>query len=110
MNSYYSQDVHGPFDVFDLGDFDLEDGGKIRSLQLAYATFGALSPNKDNAILFPTWYSGTSKILDCRAAPQTGPLSPCPPAPVFRSASRVPERWREKRETGRLRPVRSGRQ
>lgn len=63
-NSYYSQEIHGPFDVFDLGDFDLEDGNKIRSLQLAYATFGTLSPNKDNAILFPTWYSGTSKILE----------------------------------------------
>jgi homoserine O-acetyltransferase len=63
-NSYYSQEIHGPFEIFDLGDFDLEEGGKIRNLQIAYATFGTLSPGKDNAILFPTWYSGTSKILE----------------------------------------------
>lgn len=63
-NSYYSQEIHGPFETFDLGDFDLEDGGKIRNLQIAYATFGTLSPGRDNVILFPTWYSGTSKVLE----------------------------------------------
>lgn len=62
--SYYSRDVHGPYEVFALGDFDLEDGGRIRDLTLAFATFGELSRRKDNAILFPTWYSGTSKILE----------------------------------------------
>ena len=63
-HSFYSQDIHGPFETYDLGDFELEEGGTIRGLKLAYATFGALSPNKDNAILFPTWYSGTNKILE----------------------------------------------
>jgi len=60
----YAQDIHGPFETHDFGDFDLEDGGKIRALKLAYATFGTLSPRKDNAILFPTWYSGTSKSIE----------------------------------------------
>jgi homoserine O-acetyltransferase len=63
-NPYYAQDVHGPFETFGLGDFELEDGGKIRNLQLAYATFGTLSAAKDNVILFPTWYLGTNKILE----------------------------------------------
>lgn len=63
-HSYYTQDLHGPFETFSLGDFDLENGGKIRNLELAYATFGQLSAKKDNAILFPTWYSGSSKILE----------------------------------------------
>lgn len=62
-NAYYSQENHGPFNTYELGDFDLEQGGKLRNLSLAYATFGTLSPNKDNAILFPSWYSGTTKIL-----------------------------------------------
>jgi len=62
--SYYSQDLHGPFETFSLGDFELEQGGKIRNLELAYATFGQLSTKKDNAILFPTWYSGSSKVLE----------------------------------------------
>lgn len=61
---YYSQDLHGPFEHFDLGDFELESGEKIRNLRLAYATFGRLAPDKSNVILFPTWFSGTSKILE----------------------------------------------
>ena len=63
-NFYYSQENHGPYKLYELGDFDLEQGGKLRNLNLAYTTFGALSPDKDNAILFPTWYSGTTKILE----------------------------------------------
>jgi homoserine O-acetyltransferase len=62
--TFYSQEIHGPFETHDIGDFDLEQGGKIRNLQLAYATFGKLSARKDNAILFPTWYSGSSKVLE----------------------------------------------
>lgn len=64
VNEYYSQEVHGPYELFELGDFELEEGGKIRNCRIAYATFGTLSSSKDNAILFPTWYSGTSKILE----------------------------------------------
>jgi homoserine O-acetyltransferase len=42
----------------------LEEGGTIRNCQLAYATFGTLNAAKDNAILVPTWYSGTNKIIE----------------------------------------------
>jgi len=62
--TYYSQQIHGPYESYDLGDFTLESGEKIRQLSLAYASFGKLSPNKDNAILFPSWYSGSNKILE----------------------------------------------
>lgn len=61
---YYNQELHGPYELFDLGDLPLEDGGTIRGAQLAYSTFGTLSPAKDNAILVTTWYSGTSKIME----------------------------------------------
>jgi homoserine O-acetyltransferase len=63
-NAYYGQDLHGPYETFDLGDFGLEDGGTIRGAFIAYATHGTLSPAKDNAILVATWYSGTSKIME----------------------------------------------
>jgi homoserine O-acetyltransferase/O-succinyltransferase len=63
-DEYYSQELHGPYQHFDIGDFGLEEGGKIQSCKLAYATFGRLSPQKDNAILILTWYSGTSKIME----------------------------------------------
>jgi homoserine O-acetyltransferase len=62
--SYYSQEIHGPYETCDLGDLELEQGGRIRNLTLAYATFGSLSARKDNAILFPSWYSGSNKILE----------------------------------------------
>ena len=63
-NNYYSQENHGPYQFFNLGDFHLEDGGTINNCQIAYSTFGALNSNKDNAILVTTWYSGTNKIME----------------------------------------------
>ena len=63
-NPYYSQAVHGPYELCDIGNLELEEGGTIRSCKLACATFGTLNPAKDNAILIPTWYSGTNKIIE----------------------------------------------
>ena len=63
-NSYYSQAVHGPYELYDVGNLLLEEGGTIRSCSLAYATFGTLNAAGDNAILIPTWYSGTNKIIE----------------------------------------------
>src|SRR6201993_2440239 len=63
-NSYYAQEGHGPFELIDIGDLDLEEGGTIRRCKLAVTTHGRLNAAKDNAILVPTWYSGTSKIIE----------------------------------------------
>ena len=63
-NSYYSQDLHGPYELHNVGDLELEEGSTIRNSNLAYATFGTLNAAKDNAILVPTWYSGTNKIVE----------------------------------------------
>jgi len=63
-NSYYSQELHGPFELYDVGNLELEEGGTIRNCQLAYSTLGTLNAAKDNAILVPTWYSGTNKIIE----------------------------------------------
>lgn len=63
-NNYYSQENHGPYELFDLGDFLLEGGETIKDCQIAYASFGTLNAAKDNAILITTWYSGTSKIME----------------------------------------------
>src|SRR3954453_12276281 len=63
-NSFYSQEVHGPYELHDVGNLELEEGGTIRGCKLAYATFGTLNAAKDNAVLIPTWYSGTNKILE----------------------------------------------
>ncbi|MGB3682971.1 MAG: alpha/beta fold hydrolase [Rubrobacteraceae bacterium] len=62
-NPYYTPDVHGPYELFDLGDFEIEEGYTLRDCKLAYATFGELNEAKDNAILVTTWYSGTHQIM-----------------------------------------------
>jgi homoserine acetyltransferase len=62
-NSYYSPEVQDPYELFDLGYFVLEEGYTLPDCKLAYATFGELSPAKDNAILITTWYSGTHQIF-----------------------------------------------
>ncbi|WP_374479638.1 alpha/beta fold hydrolase [Zoogloea sp.] len=64
MNTYYSQDVHGPFKLIDIGRLELEEGGVLEDCTLAVATHGQLNEARDNAILVPTWYSGTSKIME----------------------------------------------
>lgn len=63
-HSFYNQALHGPFELADIGPFTLEEGVTLRPCHLAYATFGTLSPAKDNAVLVTTWFSGTSKIME----------------------------------------------
>jgi homoserine O-acetyltransferase/O-succinyltransferase len=50
--------VRDDYGVFELGDFVLEEGATLRGAFLAYKTYGQLSDAKDNAIVYPTWYSG----------------------------------------------------
>jgi len=64
QSDYYTQDIHGPYDLYDVGDFVLEEGMTIRGLQLAYHTQGELNAAKDNAILICTWYCGTTKFYE----------------------------------------------
>lgn len=46
-----------------LGDFKLESGEVIRDCRVGYRTFGALNADRSNAVLFPTWASGTTEQL-----------------------------------------------
>src|ERR1700754_1031267 len=43
-----------------IGDFKLENGRSIDQCIIAYQTFGKLNKEKNNAVLFPTWFTGTS--------------------------------------------------
>ena len=61
-NPYYSPEFHGDYKVVSIGRLELEEGGVIEDCRLAYTTWGTLSPDKDNAILITTWYSGTHQI------------------------------------------------
>ena len=46
------------FETFELGDFPLISGEVLRSATLAYKTHGQLAADKDNVIVYPTWYAG----------------------------------------------------
>ena len=46
------------YEVYDLGDFGLSCGITLRGARVAYKTYGTLSEARDNAIVYPTWYSG----------------------------------------------------
>jgi len=63
-NEYYSEEVHGPLEYFQLGEFELEEGETLRRCEIAYTTFGELNDLGDNAVLFPHMYSGTSKDME----------------------------------------------
>jgi homoserine O-acetyltransferase len=52
-----------------LGDFKLTSGETLVDCQLGYRTLGTLNADKSNAILFPTWYGGTTEQLAGNAAP-----------------------------------------
>jgi homoserine O-acetyltransferase len=71
QNPYYTPEAQGPYELFSLGDFVLEEGYTLRDCKLAYATVGELSPAKDNAVMISTWYSGTHQIwLDAYIGPE----------------------------------------
>jgi homoserine O-acetyltransferase len=53
----------GTLKYADLGDFPLENGQTIRGCRLGYRTFGVLNQERSNAILFPTWFGGTTEEL-----------------------------------------------
>ena len=61
-NPFYTPEFHGEYDVIGIGALDLEEGGNIPDCRLAVATFGELNEARDNAIMIPTWFSGTHQI------------------------------------------------
>ena len=64
MTYYYSEENHGPHQYFELGDFELENGITLPGARITYKTHGTLNEAKDNVILFPHMWSGTSKSME----------------------------------------------
>jgi homoserine O-acetyltransferase len=58
------------YETFDLGPVTLQDGITLASVKIAYKTHGTLNAAKDNAILFPTWYSGQHADVEWVIGPQ----------------------------------------
>jgi homoserine O-acetyltransferase len=47
------------YQVYDLGDFELQSGVVLNSARLAYRTYGELNQTGDNVVVLPTFYTGT---------------------------------------------------
>jgi homoserine O-acetyltransferase/O-succinyltransferase len=62
-NNFYSPEVQGAHEVYELGNLLLEEGETLRNSKLAYRTLGQLNAAKDNMILVTTWFSGTAKVM-----------------------------------------------
>ena len=53
------------YEIFELGDHVLQCGKTLRNAKLAFKTFGTLNAARDNAIVYPTWYSGQHTENEC---------------------------------------------
>lgn len=62
-NEFYTPANHGEYEIYELGDFELTHGGTLPDCKLAYATYGKLNDARDNAVVFPVMFSGTSGSL-----------------------------------------------
>lgn len=47
------------YDIFELGDVALQSGATLKDARLAYKTYGTLDPVGGNAVVLPTFYTGT---------------------------------------------------
>lgn len=75
MSAYYTDDVHGKHEYFELGGFPLTTGFTIPNARLAYKTVGTLNAARDNAVLAPHMYSGTSAFMEAYVG-EGRPLDP----------------------------------
>ena len=48
-------------EIFDLGDVTLQSGAVLPDAKLAYQTYGTLNSTRDNAVVLPTFYTGTHR-------------------------------------------------
>ena len=61
---YYSEAAHGPHEIFELGNYQLESGITLPNARIAYKTHGTLNAEKNNVVLFPHMWSGTPKAME----------------------------------------------
>jgi homoserine O-acetyltransferase/O-succinyltransferase len=61
---YYTAATQGPHEHLELGPYTLDCGVTLPAARLAYRTHGSLNAAKDNAVLVPHMYSGTSASME----------------------------------------------
>jgi homoserine O-acetyltransferase/O-succinyltransferase len=67
----FSNQIFGQIDlqIATLGDFKTIGGDVIKNCKIGYRTIGKLNANKSNAVLWPTWITGTSEDIKFGIAP-----------------------------------------
>lgn len=60
----------GQQQIADLGVCKLVSGQQIDNCRIGYRTYGTLNAGGSNAVLFPTWFSGTTASLQDAVGPQ----------------------------------------
>ena len=78
-DGYYTADLHGPYEEFELGSFPLVSGYTVPEARIAYQTYGTLDEDRGNAILLPHMYSGTHGFMSS----YVGAGRPLDPAKYF---------------------------
>jgi hypothetical protein len=71
-NPYYSPKMQGPYELFSLGDFVVEEGDTLRDCKLAYATFGELNEAKDNDVVLRDTPELRGPLHRCRTCAEPG--------------------------------------
>lgn len=69
LNPTPSAAADGDQQFADLGDCKLANGRQIDNCRIGYRTWGALNPQRSNAILFPSWFSGNSANMAAFVGP-----------------------------------------
>ena len=57
-------------DTFECGNIALQRGGTLKSARIVYKTFGTLSAERDNAIVYPTSYSAHHTDIEWLVTPE----------------------------------------
>ena len=77
------------FNVYAGGDLPLQNGGVLRDAQLAYATYGELSQDKDNVVLYAASYAARHEDIDWLVGGRDGARS----QPLFRDRPASSRKW-----------------
>jgi homoserine O-acetyltransferase/O-succinyltransferase len=56
--------------VFECGDVSLQRGGTVKGARIVYKTFGTLSPQRDNVIVYPTSYTAHHTDIEWLVSPE----------------------------------------
>ena len=55
--------VNAQIKISNFGNYTLKNGEVLQNTRIGYQTYGKLNANRDNTILFATWYAGTGEDL-----------------------------------------------